>query len=75
MDTRPGSDLANGVVPCRVYGRITWRRIVSLSFSDHCEPPVEGAENLEPLLRSLKLDCKGKVEYIEIRPRTACALP
>jgi hypothetical protein len=74
--TPPGADLANGIVFCRVYSRITGRRIVSLPFSDHCEPLVERPEDLESLLHSLKLDCtKEAWKYVEIRPRTTCAAP
>jgi len=74
--TPPGVELTNGVVLCRVYSRLTGRRMVSLPFSDHCEPLVERREDLEGLLHSLKLDCtKEGSKYLEIRPRTACAVP
>src|SRR2546427_4587933 len=71
-----GTELTNGVVLCRVYSRITGRRLVSLPFSDHCEPLVERSEDLEGLLRALELDCRREGwNYVEIRPRTACAFP
>src|SRR5437870_3485850 len=74
--TPPGIELSNGVVLCRVSSRITGRRMVSLPFSDHCEPLVERPEDLEDLLHSLKLGCTKEVwKYVEIRPRTACAVP
>ena len=74
--TPPGRELTNGVVLCRVYSRITGRRMVSLPFSDHCEPLVERPDDLEVLLHSLELDCaKGGWKYVEIRPRTACTVP
>jgi len=74
--TPPGVELTNGVVLCRVYSRITGRRLVSLPFSDHCEPLVERSEDLEGLLRALELDCRREGwNYVEIRPRTACAFP
>src|SRR3989441_115895 len=74
--TPPGSELTNGVVLCRVYSRITGRRMVSLPFSDHCEPLVERPEDLEGLLHALELDCtKERWKYVEIRPRTAYAGP
>jgi len=72
----PGSELTNGIVLCRVHSRITGRRIVSLPFSDHCEPLVEGPEELARLLHSLKLDCiSERWQYLELRPRTALAVP
>lgn len=44
----PGTPLANGIPFCDVNSWLTGRRLVSLPFSDHCEPLVspelEGAE-------------------------------
>jgi len=69
--TRPGACLTNGVVLCCVSSRITGRRLVSLPFSDHCEPLVDRPEELESLLASLKLEGRKRgLRYIEIRPRT-----
>ena len=74
--TPPGANLTNGVVLCRVYSRITGRRMVSLPFSDHCEPLVERPEDLDRLLHALEIDCaKERWKYVEIRPRTPCAVP
>src|SRR5437660_276344 len=42
-----GTELTNGIVLCRVYSRITRRRMVSLAFSDHFEPLGERTESLE----------------------------
>ncbi|PYN24364.1 MAG: hypothetical protein DMD99_11365 [Candidatus Rokuibacteriota bacterium] len=73
--TPPGIELTNGVVLCRVYSRITGRRMVSLPFSDHCEPLVNRSEDLEGLLGSLETDCRREGwKYVEMRPRTTCAL-
>ena len=70
--TPPGTALANGMVLCRVYSRLTGRRIVSLPFSDHCDPLVEHAGDLESLMRALERDCLGeRCAYFEVRPRTA----
>jgi len=50
--------------------------MVSLPFSDHCDPLVERPEDLEALLHSLELDrTNGRWKYVEIRPRTACIVP
>ena len=40
----PGRELEDGVVLCQVDSWVTGRRLVSLPFSDHCEPLVDGAE-------------------------------
>jgi Acetyltransferase (GNAT) domain len=69
--TPPGVGLANGLVLCRVYSRVTGRRLVSLPFSDHCEPLVDCPDDAERLLNSLKLECPREgLKYIELRPRT-----
>src|SRR5262249_29350567 len=47
--TPPGIRLTNAVVLSRVYSRITGRRLVSLPFSDHCEPLVDQPEDLKTL--------------------------
>src|SRR2546426_986026 len=74
--TPPGIELTNGMVLCRVYSPITGRRVVSLPFSDHCEPLVERSEDLESLIHSLELDSLSeRWEYFEVRPQTALAIP
>ena len=40
----PGTDLQDALVFCKVRSWVTGRRLVSLPFSDHCEPLVENAE-------------------------------
>src|SRR5712692_117381 len=67
----PGTDLTNGVVLCRVRSLITGRRLVSLPFSDHCEPLTERPEDLKSLLHFLESKrTEEGWKYIEIRPRT-----
>ena len=74
--TPPGIELTNGMVLCRVYSPITGRRLVSLPFSDHCEPLVEHPEELESLIHSLEADrISERWKYFELRPRTALAVP
>jgi len=69
--TPPDRELTNGLVLCRVASRITGRRMVSLPFSDHCEPLVDGADDLEGLLRSLEIDRRSEAwQYVEMRPKT-----
>src|SRR5580692_769972 len=61
--------LTSGLVFCRVKSWLTGRRLVSLPFSDHCEPLVNNSGELDDLLLHMKeyLD-DGKWKYIEIRP-------
>lgn len=69
----PGRALTNGVVFCRINSRFTGRRLVSLPFSDHCEPLVDCPDDIEQLLCSAEsLLEKESLKYIEMRPASAC---
>lgn len=66
-------DLQNGLPFCFVRSRITGSRLVSLPFSDHCEP-LGGADQLGLLVSSLSSRLtEDKIRYIEIRPLTSPA--
>src|ERR1700687_929952 len=59
--------LANAMVVCRVNSWLTGRRLVSLPFSDHCEPLVEGAGDLEQIMLALRDEVqRGQLKYVEI---------
>src|SRR5208282_4900386 len=45
----PDATLTNGLVFCRVKSWLTGRRLVSLPFSDHCEPLVNNSGELDDL--------------------------
>lgn len=65
----PGVALTNGVVFCRVASWLTGRRLVSLPFSDHCEPLVGSAADLPGLLVPAMDELRrGAIKYIDIRP-------
>lgn len=67
----PGEALENGLVYCRVRSWLTGRRLVSLPFSDHCEPLVGGENDLAELLEGFRKTVKeGGYGYGEIRPWT-----
>jgi CelD/BcsL family acetyltransferase involved in cellulose biosynthesis len=68
-DAPPGHALRNGLLCCRVTSWMTGRRIVSLPFSDHCEPLAESPEALPALLGSVKALKGSECRYIELRPR------
>ena len=64
----PGAELSTALAFCRVESWLTGRRLVSVPFSDHCEPLVEGWDQLAMLLSGLKRKCNGRRgEYIEVR--------
>ena len=65
----PNSELKNGLVFCRVDSWLTGRRLVSLPFSDHCEPLCDSVEDVNFLIRYLqtRLEHQGW-KYLELRP-------
>src|SRR4029077_9397620 len=50
----PGEELQNGIVFCRVNDWLRGCRMVSVPFSDHCQPLVDSEENLKLLLGALR---------------------
>ena len=68
--TPPGRDLENGVPFCHVRSYLTGRRLVSLPFSDHCQP-LANTEELHELLCGVKAGARiDKCEYVELKPLT-----
>jgi len=65
----PNQELKNGLVCCEVNSWITGRRLVSLPFSDHCEPLFTAAADLIFLFQSLQAQLKSQNwKYFEVRP-------
>lgn len=65
----PGAELTNGLPICRVESWLTGRRLVSLPFSDHCEPLVDRPEELHEMLAYLTDEVeRARWKYIEVRP-------
>jgi len=66
--TPPAKDLSNGIVFCRIRSWLSGARLVSLPFSDHCQPLAD-PEDTAQLLSWLKASRHRKRwKYIEIRP-------
>jgi CelD/BcsL family acetyltransferase involved in cellulose biosynthesis len=65
----PGSPLENGLVLCEVRSRLTGNRLVSVPFSDHCEPLINDLEELELFVENLaeRIEKSGW-KYFELRP-------
>ncbi len=65
----PTSELKNGLVFCWVKSWLTGCRLVSLPFSDHCEPLCDSAGEVNFLIRYLQtaMEVQGW-KYLEIRP-------
>jgi hypothetical protein len=61
--------LKDGIVLCRVSSWITGTRLVSLPFSDHCEPLLDVASDLREFTNCLRTQCDGsRWKYVELRP-------
>jgi hypothetical protein len=65
----PSAELTSGIAFCKVSSWLTGRRLVSLPFSDHCDPLVESSaefdDSLFPVRESVD---SGKWDYCEVRP-------
>ena len=65
----PHNPLRNALLFCAVNSWLTGRRLVSLPFSDHCEPLCDSNEELDLLSRYLlSIRAHRGWEYIEMRP-------
>jgi CelD/BcsL family acetyltransferase involved in cellulose biosynthesis len=66
--TSEGDELANAVVFCRISSWLTGKRLVSLPFSDHCQPLASGRD-LALIMEHLH-SRRGaqRLKYIELRP-------
>jgi hypothetical protein len=64
----PMEELRNGLVFCRIQSWLTGSRMVSLPFSDHCEPLVDSARELKFLINRLQADTAQQKTYLEFRP-------
>src|SRR6478735_874074 len=68
VTTTGSSSLPSAIVACRVNGW-TSSRLVSLPFSDHCDPLVSDADVLTDMLTFLSADAsKRGAAYVELRP-------
>jgi len=67
--TAPGSPLENGVAFCEIRSRLTGNRLVSVPFSDHCEPLVGNPAETKSLMAGMvEAVSKDRWKYAEIRP-------
>jgi Acetyltransferase (GNAT) domain len=65
----PGGEIRNGLVFCLINSWLTGRRLVSLPFSDHCEPLFGSAEELDLFVGRLQAEVKTQaLKYLEVRP-------
>ena len=68
LTTTAQGPLANGLVLCRVRAWMS-RRLVSLPFSDHCDPLVDRPDDLSAMLEFLRGEVEGgRYRSFELRP-------
>ena len=71
----PHTELRTALVMAAVRSRLTGRRLISLPFSDHCDPLVDTADQLHALTAAvIKLRRDGKWKHVELRPAASLAL-
>jgi lipid II:glycine glycyltransferase (peptidoglycan interpeptide bridge formation enzyme) len=69
--SRSNQDLQSAIVFCQIDSWLTGRRLVSLPFSDHCEPLLHSDEDPQVFAAALEEEIrKRKWWYIEMRPLT-----
>lgn len=69
LTTSPsGEPLTDGLVFCEIDSWITGRRLVSLPFSDHCEPLFDSSDSETRLLGYLGEYARRNFRYAEVRP-------
>jgi len=65
----PDAALTNGLVFCQIKSWLTGRRLVSLPFSDHCEPLTDPSTDIDEMVSHIRQRVDiDKWKYIEIRP-------
>lgn len=67
-----GEPLENGLVLCKITSWLTGNRLVSLPFSDHCQPLLNDPAVLDAFLKYLEGQVRDKnYKYAELRPLAA----
>lgn len=65
----PEEHLTNGLVFCRIKSWLTGRRLVSLPFSDHCEPLADNSNEVDAMIAQMKQQInRNEWKYFELRP-------
>src|SRR5262249_45817184 len=65
----PETELHAGWVFCHVRSWLTGSRLVSLPFSDHCDPLIDQPEEFNEISRVLQKERNGHaLKYLECRP-------
>ena len=68
--SRHGADIQNGIVCCHIRSWLTGHRLISLPFSDHCDPLFSPKECGNLLALLTEVGNRERARYIELRPRS-----
>jgi Acetyltransferase (GNAT) domain len=64
----PGQELVDGIPFCQVKSWISGSRLVSLPFSDHCQPLLQNQGDLDAFKECLRRESgRSRWEYVELR--------
>lgn len=70
----PRGELRSAIPFCSVASWLTGRRLVSLPFSDHCEPLVDGPAGLGEILDHVAAEARRSGwKYVQLRPRSGAS--
>lgn len=65
----PHLPIENALLLCRVDSWLTGRRLVSLPFSDHCDPLVDDPAEFQRLFSAAEREVlRNEQDYLELRP-------
>lgn len=68
----PDGPLTNGIACCAIRSWLTGSRLVSLPFSDHCEPLMNDSQALDAILKHGRRAVEqGRYKRMEIRPHSS----
>jgi CelD/BcsL family acetyltransferase involved in cellulose biosynthesis len=67
--TPANQPLRDGILFCEVKSWVTGKRIVSLPFSDHCEPLLSDGDTWSEFSIWMRAECqRRRLKYFEVRP-------
>jgi hypothetical protein len=67
----PDVPLHNAIVFCKINSWLTGRRLISLPFSDHCDPILDNAKSANRIFDKLReVVSEGRLKYVELRPKS-----
>jgi hypothetical protein len=69
----PNDELDNAITLCHVKSWLTGNRLVSLPFSDHCDPMFRNSSDAQPMMAALQKQLREEnSRYIELRTTDTC---